>query len=271
MTHEQAQARLVAWMNGEIPDTERASLRMALASFPDLAAEWDLWEDLGQVKVEEPSPHLEKRLNAMLASFQEEEASATWRQAGKVQSQRGGWFQRIWPMQPALGMSLAMMCLCVGLVGGWYAGYQRAGGGDEALQAVRRELKDTRELAILAMLQQPAVGDRLQAVNYAEGLSTPDAMVLEALSRTLLYDTSVNVRLAAIGVLAPHRNEVPVRTAMQSALQQETSPLVQMELARNLSQVDHPEARQAVEVFLANPDLDPTVKDAVAKSLQVRL
>lgn len=268
MTHEQAQARLEAWMNGEIPESGRAAVRMSLAAFPDLAAEWDLWEDMAALKVEEPGPELALRLDAMLASFQEEQS----RMAQTPPSQGiWRWLQNLWPRHPAYGAAMAAACLVVGLVGGWLAGYHRAGGGDEALLAVRRELKDTRELAILAMLQQPAAGDRLRAVNYAGDLSRPDAMVLEALARTLRYDTSVNVRLAALDTLARHRDEVAVRIAMQAALREEASPLVQMELVRILALVDHPEARLSLEQFLSQPNVDGTVREAAERSLDTEL
>jgi hypothetical protein len=267
VTREEAQARLEAWMNGEIPESERATVRMSLAGFLDLAAEWDLWEDMTALKVEEPSPALERRLDAMLASFQEEQARVRRTESAGIFA----WIDRLWPKQPAYGAALAAACLLAGLVGGWFAGYHRAGGGDEALQAVRRELKDTRELAILAMLQQPIAGERLRAISYAESLAVPDTTVLEALTRTLRYDTSVNVRLAALDTLARHKDELVVRAALQVALRDESSPMVQMELVRVLAQIDHPEARLAIQEFLTREDVDDSVRMAVERALETEL
>lgn len=268
MTHEQAQARLEDWMNGDLPESERPSVRMALAAFPDLAEEWDLWEDMAALRVEEPSPALAQRLDAMLVSFQEERAKVA-REAAPAGI--WAWLNQLWPRRPAYGAALAAGCLAVGLAAGWFAGHYRAGGGDEALQAVRRELRDTRELAILAMLQKPAAGERLRAVSYAGELSRPDAMVLEALSRALRYDTSVNVRLAALDSLSMHREEVVVRLALQAALRDEGSPMVQVELVRALARIDHPDARLAIQEFLVRTDVDDTVRTAVERSLDTKL
>jgi hypothetical protein len=163
------------------------------------------------------------------------------------------------------------MCLAVGLVAGWMAHDLRRGGDDSTLRALRQELNDTRELAVLATLNQPLAADRLMGVSDAAGLSRQNPLVRNALVRTLLHDSSVNVRLAALDVLRRDAAQPDVRTALQQAVVAEGSPLVQLELVRVLAEVDHPEARQCLMELMTDPATPAVVRDEAARWLQLRL
>lgn len=266
MTREQAEARLVALLNQELTSAETQELETALVSFPDLAEELKLWRDIDALTVEEPSPMLQSRLNDMLTAFR---AEAGIRAPRPEQSGFSAWIQRLWPAQPAYGVAIAALCLVLGLAMGWTAASTRPGNGDDTLQAVREELRDTRMLTVVAMLQQPAAGERLRGVGFATDLNAPGTVVLEALVRTLRHDPNVNVRLAALDALAAHRNQMAVRVALLSALREEESPLIQAELVRVVSTIDHPDARQTVERLVSDTALDSQVRQAAAASLQM--
>ncbi len=265
MNREQAQAQLELWMNGDLGEAEGAVLRQQLEAFPDLLAEMQLWEEMGAIQVEEPRPVLGKRLSDMLDAFRAE-AGVRRQASGKGWM---AWLEQVWPSQPLAAMAVATICLAVGLAGGWMANSARLGGNDDALRALRKELSDTREIAILAMLERPGAADRLRGVSDAASLRGTPALVRSALLRTLRFDSSVNVRLAALDALRGQSQEPEVRLALQQAVQEEESPLVQLELVRALAVVDHPEARQTLADLAADSKADASVRNAAARGLQL--
>ncbi|MCW5963315.1 MAG: HEAT repeat domain-containing protein [Bryobacterales bacterium] len=268
MTREQAESQLEAWMNGELGEADADVLRQHLEQHPDLKAEMQIWQDMGSLEVEEPSPALERRLGDMLEAFQ---AEAGIRRRRSSNPGWLAWIENLWQAQPIPALGMAAICLVLGLAGGWMLGDARSGRDEDSMSALRQELSDTREIAILAMLERPGASDRLRAVSDAASLRRPNSLVRNALLRTLRFDTSVNVRLAALDALQGQFGEPEVRIALQTAVREDTSPLVQLEVVRALAGIDHPEAQQTLEELAANPSVDAAVRDAAARSLQLEL
>lgn len=269
MTEETAKAELEAYFEGTLSATAEETLRSDLRAFPHLEAELLLWDDLGTVTEDQPSPALSQRLSQMLDSFQREEGIA---EAHASPS----WFNRalewLWPSTPAYSFAAAALLLVIGLTCGWLAGGGRIPGNDDAmLRELRAEVRDTRELAILTMLQQQSATDRLRGVSFTAGLREPNDVVLGALIRTLRYDTSVDVRLASIEALSHHRNQAMVRRAFVEAVQDASNPMVQVELIEQLAGMDDVQAQQMLEQMAVNESLDPTVRLAAARKVQAKL
>ncbi len=268
MTREKALALLEAWMNGEWDEVRDGTLRERLKGHEDLLAEMELWEAMSGLAVETPSAALDGRLHDMLDAFKAEAGRRAGRQAAGGWL---GWLEEVWPRQPVAAMALAGLCLAAGLAGGWMANGFVRGSDAATMQTLRRELSDTREMAVLAMLNRPGAADRLLGVSDAANLRGENPLVRNALFRTLWLDSSVNVRLAALDALRGQASEPEVRTALQQAVRAEESPLVQIELVRVLARVDHPEAQQCLAELVANPAVDATVRDAAARVLQLEL
>jgi HEAT repeat protein len=96
--------------------------------------------------------------------------------------------------------------------------------------------------------------------------------VISALVRTMRFDTSVDVRLAAIEVLSGYRDQILVRQAfLDTAQDPQTNPLVQVELVLQLGQISDPAARLALEQMAVDDRLDRTVRLAAAQQVQASL
>ena len=263
MTREQADQRLEAWMNGELAHEDPQSIEIEFGPYPDLLAEFQLWQQMDDIPVDQPSPALSHRLDDMLDAFRTE---ALKKDAAQTPWTR--WLYRCWPRQPAYSFAAAVLCLLLGVAGGWFAANSRSSSPRDTLLRVQRELQDTRELAVLAMLQQPMAGDRLHAVSYLTGMQSMHPTLQRALIRTLQQDGSVNVRLAALDALSRNASAMEVRLALQSALETETSQLVQVELLRVLAGIDHPQARQTVEQAAIDERFNESVRLAAGQFLQ---
>lgn len=268
MTREQLQQLLDAHFEGTLSPTESEALRAGLAEHADLEDEYRLWEDLGAVAAEEPGPGLALRLAETLDAAKREERAASM-------PQQQTWLERtlasFWPSQPAYSFAAAALFLVLGLAGGWLA----AGGfraEDPLLRELRAEVRDTRELVVLTMLQQESATDRLRAVSYSSQMSEANPAVISALVRTLRFDASVDVRLAAIEVLSRYRDQMAVREAFLGAAQDLTSsPLLQVELVMQLGRIQDPQARLVLEQMAVNEKLDRAVRMAAAQQVQAAL
>ena len=65
------------------------------------------------------------------------------------------------------------------------------------MTALRQEVRNLREVVAISLLDQQSASDRLRGVRYGASMERADPEVVDALSRTLRSDPSVDVRLAA--------------------------------------------------------------------------
>src|SRR5215467_8970144 len=63
---------------------------------------------------------------------------------------------------------------------------------------MRSELHDMRQMVAISMLQQQSASERLKGVSWSNQIDQPNADFLNSLMDTLMHDSNVNVRLAAV-------------------------------------------------------------------------
>ena len=219
-----------------------------------------LWKKLALIPDEQPSPAGRERFDAMLQAYQ------TGRQQESIQGRvREGrlsfWSVFQWLRSPvgAVAWSIALVAL------GTYVGLQLGGGKSNAtsqqdLAAMHAELTNMRQMVALSMLQQQSASQRLEGVTWTRREEHLDPQVLAALTHTLRYDPSVDVRLAALDALSRHAGQPQVRTTVVDALQEQQSPLVQVALIDQLVEWRDAEAAPRIQKLRQMPDVNPTVR-----------
>src|SRR5262249_4381558 len=130
----------------------------------------------------------------------------------------------------------------------------------QELATMHSELKNMKQLVVLSMLQQQSASERLQGVSYTSREEHLDPQVLAALQRTLRYDPSVDVRLAALDTLSRHANQPQIRKSVVDSLQEQQSPMVQVALIDLLTEWRDPEAAEQLRSFEQIKNLNPTVR-----------
>jgi HEAT repeat protein len=171
-----------------------------------------------------------------------------------------------WPRQPLRQLAGAAALLLVGLAAGWATRPAVAPPSDE-LAALRTELRETRQLVALSLLQQQSASDRLRGVSWSGRLDEPGGEVVNALLDTLLHDPNVNVRLASIDALARFADEQRVRDGAREALQSATSPLVQIALIDFVVGAQDKTSVDALRRLSADPALNEAVRSRAARGL----
>jgi anti-sigma factor RsiW len=226
-----------------------------------------LWNELARLPQEQPSPALRARFEAMLRAYQEGQSERAKGSSGpqKVRNvlpfrAEGNW------LRPAGVFACALVLLAVGFAGGRYMGASNTH-SQEQLIAMQKEMSGVRQLLVLSMLQQQSASERLQGITWSTQAQS-DPKVLAALLHTLRYDSSVDVRLAALNALSRHGDQPMVRAGLLDTLQARQSPLVQVALIDQLVEMRYASALQQLRKVQQDPDTNPVVRQRAEWAIQ---
>jgi hypothetical protein len=254
---EQISALMPDYLHNRLQPEQASVVKAHLEGCAACSEEAELWNRLGALPQEQPSPALASRFNAMLETYQE----GRWEHRN-LQRERNKFldFGAIvaWARTPALSMGWAVALLLAGFFGGRYL--DRDTKQKDQMAAVQQQLLDMRELVVVSMLKQQSPSERLQGVSFSMDQKQPDGKVLEALLHTLRYDNSVDVRLAALDALSRYSSQPDIRQGLKDSLQPQQSPMVQVALIDTLVDLHDASIVPQLKQFQADPKIDPTVR-----------
>jgi anti-sigma factor RsiW len=282
MNCEQSTELMADYMVGALAPEQMLVVEEHLRGCGGCAADLAMWQRMAVLPMESPSAESRERFEAMLHAYPS--ASATAEQNGIVVagsgpvvsvapgmglhpkggavSPRSAWLG--WLRSPfgVLAWSAALILLGV-LLGAGVGGRrsnESSGPPAQELAEVHAELNSMRQLVALSMLQQQSASERLQGVTFTNREEQLDPQVYAALLHTLRYDTSVDVRLAALDALSRHSGQSQVRKSVVDSLQTQQSPMVQVAMIDLLTEWRDPDAAQRLRNFQQSPNLNPTVR-----------
>jgi hypothetical protein len=269
MNCQQAQEQLAArWVAG-LDEPARMELDDHLALCPDCRAQaevyGELWHQLDELPAAEPGPRMAHQFGQLLEAYRLGATSMP-----PVQTPYRSWFGALggsW-LRP---LALAGLALVFGAVAGHL--YTARTQDQARIETLTAELRQTRQLAVLSLLQQPSASERLRGVSFSQNLSGgPESgpSVATALLDTLNHDPNVNVRLAAIDALKQFGatgQDTLVRSGLSSAIAYQNSPLVQVALIEWAIETRNQASRPALELLQRTPDLNPIVEGRLVDAL----
>jgi anti-sigma factor RsiW len=246
-----------------------AEVEKHLSGCPGCGEEAALWRKLAVLPDEQPSPALEQKFKAMLESYQE----GRWeREALVTEKQKHTtpllWGLGNWRQMPFAGVAWACVFLICGFLMGRHIDRPVDNNAQSQLEEMRQELAATRQMVALTMLQQQSASQRLEGVSWSRRLQQPDPQVLNALFHTLRFDSSVDVRLAALDALSRYSNQADVRRGLVDALESKQSPLVQIALIDLLVDLHDRSALPQLKQFGQDPKMNPAVRQRVDWGIQ---
>jgi hypothetical protein len=256
-----AEQLLPEYWQEELNADNRAWLERHLESCADCTELAVFWRDLGQLPDAKPDPLQSRRFDAMLAAYQEDRRRRSLREAW------ADWLHP-WPI------ALALLLMLASFGAGWLAhGNSRPTAQNPAgeIAALRQEVEATSQLAVLSMLREESANDRLEGVSYSRHLSQPDPKILQALLRSLQYDPSPDVRLAALGALqnagSLPQNEPEITRGLVEAFKHQSSPLLQVALVDSFLELHPPAARSLLSKISTDAAYSPEVRQRAAWGL----
>ncbi|MGH3185362.1 MAG: HEAT repeat domain-containing protein, partial [Streptosporangiaceae bacterium] len=132
---------------------------------------------------------------------------------------------------------------------------------------LRQQVQNTQQLVVLSLLQQQSANDRLQGVSYSNRLQAADPQVQAALVRSLKYDSSPDVRLAALDALSRHGAEPEIQRQLVESFHYQQSPLVQIALVDSFVETRDRLARSLLEQVSRDTTYQPEVRQRAAWGL----
>jgi putative zinc finger protein len=221
-----------------------------------------VWDRLAAIPQEQPSVNSKKRFDLMMEAYEEGRRD---RQVIKTQS--ASWWPEYltsgWRHFPLAQAALAVALVVIGVALGKYLNPPPPNTSTKELAALHQELTGMRQLMVLSMLQQPSASERLQGVSWSEQVKSSNPEIISALLHTVRYDSSVDVRLAALDALRRYKDQPKVRTDVLQSLRADQSPLVQIALIDFLVELRQSEAVGYLKNFEQSKDLNPSVRQHV--------
>lgn len=268
MKCDEVREQLPDYWTSALDEIAIAQMQAHLASCPACRAEAEtlsvIWKKLGAIPEEKPGRALRARFETTLEAYVQ----------GLRQAERGPgtrekldkWLDGWWPRQPAFQFGFALAFLAMGLLVG-YTLTQNSRGGAEVAR-LREEVRNTRQLVALSLMQQQSASERLRGVDYSNRISQPDPQVLSALLHAVNYDQNVNVRLAALDALRPSAANTTVRRGLVESVDRQQSPLVQIALIDLLVDIREKEASDSLKELAQEAGLNPDVRERAQWALE---
>jgi anti-sigma factor RsiW len=262
MTCDDLGPRLLDYLAGSLPDDEMAALRAHVTQCAACREELDhtaeLWGELSAVAAPRPdSARMRARFDAALQGYIDGQSEPVARAALRPPS--------VW-LQPWIQFAGAAAVLVLGVALGRFVIQPQSSNPEITL--LRQELRDTRQMVTLSLLQQQSASERLKGVTWSSQIEAPGREVVSALVETLRHDPNVNVRLASVDALRRFGGRETVQRDVVAALPEQQSPLVQIALIDFLLEAQGPGAGPVLRQLAEDTMVDKTVRDRAARGLQ---
>ena len=257
MTCEQIAKLMPDYMQGTLRSVDRQVIDDHITSCSECRDEVAVWQKLSLLPDEKPSPVLRERFEAMLGAYEQ----GRYQQAGFIPRETpkatGFWGQFSMPQ-----MALTMALVFVAFFAGRLLDRPTANltSGNEELASVKQEMTTIKQLMVVNMLRQETATQRLQAVSYSMDIKKADPEIVSALLHAMRYDSSVDVRLAALESLRRYADRNEVRTGIVDSLNPAQNPMVQIALIDTLVELKDKNAVNKLEEIKQSKDVDPSVR-----------
>jgi hypothetical protein len=159
------------------------------------------------------------------------------------------------------------------LIGGTFIGILVNSGMNNKNQArleqLHSEVITLKKAALFTMLRDESSSYRIQAVNYADDLDTPDENVIDVLVKTLNHDKNVNVRMAAAYALAKYADQQSVCDSLVRSLSQQSDPILQVTLINILVERREKSAVNPIQQIITDENTLEEVKNVAENGVKL--
>ena len=258
--------QMLEYLAGTLPDDRLAEIRAHLAECAacrdEVDATAEMWNELGAAPAPRPeSARMRARFDAALQGYIDGQAES--RVVTAVAARRLSW-----QWQPWVQLSGAAALLVIGVGIGRVLPTTASAPPTSEIALLRQELRDTRQMVTLSLLQQQSASERLKGVTTSSQLERPSTEVISALLDTLKHDPNVNVRLASVDALRRFSGRDAVRQGVVEALPEQESPLVQIAMVDFILEAAGPDAKSVLQRLAEDMMLNQAVRARAERGLR---
>jgi hypothetical protein len=224
MTPEEMSLLIPQYLSGQMTPAEKDAFEAELGTNAGLRLEVDelraVWDGLGSLPQETPSPALRARFYQKLHDIQTGRSHV-------VERQYAWWKPGLQGLVPQTVLALAVFVL------GTYVGHVNLDGRGSSTEEVKRlgsEVQNLRQTVALSLLDQQSATSRLEGISWSSRVDRPEPGLVSALLTMVDHDPNTNVRLSALDALEKFAGDPAVRKALVDSLPRQDSPLVQIAL-----------------------------------------
>ncbi|UCG26798.1 MAG: HEAT repeat domain-containing protein, partial [Bacteroidales bacterium] len=210
-----------AYLLEKLPEKKRIAVDAHLRSCQDCKTRLDQSGNLEGAIADIPVERPDETLRSGFVAFIENEKR-------RIRFDRAGFIRSFWRRTLPVTVAASVAFFVIGFFSGKTITRDRV--AEEELVALRKEVRQTKNLMILSMLKQPSASKRIAAVNYAEELDILEPELREALFKSLNNDKSENVRLAALEALSRYAGVPEIREELLNSFELQTDPIIQISL-----------------------------------------
>ncbi len=182
----------------------------------------ELVNNMDQLEIPEPSNQLSERFYEMLdGEIEKSNEKSIW----YFISQK---VDHIFKQPFIIKLSYGLIMLVLGwVIGFWFT-------PDKRIEQMSDDIKQMKELAMFAMLDNPMASDRIQAVQMMGTSSDNHSRIIESLLSALNKDSDPNVRLLAAEALLNFSNNQSVTERLIYSVKDQAYPMVQIAIIDGL-------------------------------------
>jgi len=268
MKKEEIEAMMLDFMQGKLPEEDKAAVEAYLAQQGYDLAEFqelsEVWEKMEKLETPAPSRKMRDQFYTNLASFKQDEQQKSANLFAQLKQAWSSLFEQAWIKQFAYGISFLLL--------GALIGYQMRGNASlSRLENMATEMQQMKKVMMLSMMEQESASKRIKAVNMVQGLGDVDDQIINTLFTSLNEDPNINVRLVAAEALQSFTERPTVRAKLIQAMANQDSPLVQLTLIDVLLSLPETEAKETLEGLMKNELMNEEVRRKAARGLGVSL
>lgn len=244
------------YLTGECTKEQRQKVEAHLRECTECREAIKVWDKLGSLPQFDPDPRLSARFYSALDAYKQGMEHSVSKKSWPEKVRE--WFRGLRIPQPAFQFAVVILCLAIG----YFAGKSNSPGRElySQLDQLQNQLGQMQQVVSVSLLKQSSSSERLKGISFSYGVDNPDDHLLNALIKTLNDDPNVNVRLAAVDALYLFSDRDDIRNQLIMALQNQSSPLVQISLIDLLVELREQKSLNALRTLISNGNINPAVK-----------
>lgn len=259
--NEKYEELIAEYLSGELDVEGKSKVEELIANgeidFMEFRVIETMYEDLGSIPVPKPTPKGHERFYTMLDEAKQAKRKTSFEFIKEF-------FQSLRSEFTVPRLAYAVLLLMIGGFIGSQINNDRTD-----IEQLSQEMQTMKEMMMVSMLEGSSAADRLKAVNISTELPSADTEAIHALLFTLNNDPSVNVRVQSIEALKRWGENERVREGLVQAIAIQESPIVIIELADAMVELELRNGAVEFERLLQERELDYSVQQKLQSSIAV--